>query len=99
MGNHRFKDHDLNYLKDIDKSTIQIIHSPTDKILKKYLKKTDALIFPSYYEGWGLPVYEGLAQGCNIIFSNIPPVKSFIKVSDFSFDPSTYPMILYNIIC
>ena len=42
-----------------------------DKLLMQYVVNADALVFPSLYEGFGLPPIEALAAGKNIIVSNI----------------------------
>jgi glycosyltransferase involved in cell wall biosynthesis len=46
-----------------------------DALLERYLA-SDALIFPSLYEGFGLPVIEAQALGRPAITSNIEPMKS-----------------------
>lgn len=51
-----------------------------DDILKQYYKQADIFVFPSLYEGFGLPPLEALAAGCKrVICSNaasIPEVCS-----------------------
>jgi len=41
-----------------------------DAILKQYVASADALVFPSFYEGFGLPPLEAMAAGCPVISSN-----------------------------
>jgi glycosyltransferase involved in cell wall biosynthesis len=43
----------------------------SDQELKGWYKKAVALVYPSLYEGFGLPVLEGMAMGCPVITSNI----------------------------
>lgn len=40
-----------------------------DEALKQYIVHADALIFPSFYEGFGLPPLEAMAAGCPVIVS------------------------------
>lgn len=64
------------------KSTLNLIEQNRDKIiflgkvtnleLVKYLKSSVALIFPSIYEGFGLPTLEAMSSGVPIVASNIP---------------------------
>jgi glycosyltransferase involved in cell wall biosynthesis len=41
-----------------------------DEILKQYFAYANALVFPSLYEGFGLPPLEAMASGCPVIVSN-----------------------------
>lgn len=43
------------------------------------LRASDALPFPSRYEGFGLPVLEGMAAGTPVIATNIPVVNELIR--------------------
>lgn len=45
-------------------------HMDEDK-LKQYIVHADALIYPSFYEGFGLPPLEAMAAGCPVIVSNV----------------------------
>lgn len=41
-----------------------------DDVLRQYFVHADALVFPSLYEGFGLPPIEAMACGCPVIVSN-----------------------------
>jgi len=41
-----------------------------DELLRQYFIHADALVFPSLYEGFGLPPLEAMACGCPVIVSN-----------------------------
>ncbi|WP_445491753.1 glycosyltransferase family 4 protein [Niallia sp. 03133] len=41
-----------------------------DEELKNYVENAEALVFPSLYEGFGLPPLESMACGCSVISSN-----------------------------
>lgn len=43
----------------------------SEERLKRYYAFADALILPSLYEGFGLPVLEAMASGCPVIASNV----------------------------
>ena len=47
-----------------------------------------ALVFPSLYEGGGIPVIEAMACGCPVIAANIPPVREFAGDAASYFDPN-----------
>ncbi len=46
-----------------------------------------ALIFPSLYEGSGIPVAEAMACGCPVVASDIPAVKECAGSAALYFDP------------
>ena len=42
-----------------------------DDLLKQFVKHADALVLPSFYEGFGLPPLEAMACGCPALVSNV----------------------------
>lgn len=44
-----------------------------DVTLQQYVVQSDGMIFPSLYEGFGLPLIEGIAAGKIVLASDIPP--------------------------
>lgn len=53
-------------------SHIEIRHSMTDAELVDLYRKAAVLVSVSLYEGFGIPVLEGLYHGCSILCSDIP---------------------------
>jgi len=47
-----------------------------------------ALIMPSIYEGFGIPVIEAMKLNTPVISSNIPPLKEVIENNGFYFNPT-----------
>jgi glycosyltransferase involved in cell wall biosynthesis len=43
----------------------------SDELLKQYVAHAEALVFPSLYEGFGLPPLEAMAAGCPVIVSSV----------------------------
>lgn len=48
---------------------------------------TDAMVYPSLFEGGGIPVIEALTCGCPVAAANIPAVKETAGNAVFLFDP------------
>lgn len=51
---------------------IKYVGSSSDRELANWLFHAQALIVPSIYEGFGLPIIEAFSLGCPVIASNIP---------------------------
>jgi glycosyltransferase involved in cell wall biosynthesis len=61
------------HLEDV----VRIIASPTDEQLGALYSQSDALVVPSYHEGYCLPVIESMAAGCYVIAydaGNLPDI-------------------------
>lgn len=57
------------------------------KTLIGLFKYADALVFPSTFEGFGMPVLEALAAGVPVACSNIPPLRELADGCASFFDP------------
>jgi glycosyltransferase involved in cell wall biosynthesis len=59
-----------------------------DETLPYIYAAADAFVFPSLYEGFGLPVLEAMAAGCAVIASNIPSLKEIVGKAGVTLDPT-----------
>ena len=57
-----------------------------EELLKEYIN-TDLVLFPSTYEGFGLPVIEAFASGKPVITSHISPMKEVAAHAALFIDP------------
>ena len=58
-----------------------------DDLLAGYYKSAKAYIFPSFYEGFGLPPLEAMAQGLPVLSSNASCLPEILEHSALYFDP------------
>ena len=59
----------------------------SDALLAGYYAAAQALIYPSKYEGFGLPPIEAMGFGCPVISSNAPPMPEIVGDAGLYFDP------------
>ena len=58
-----------------------------DDDLKNYYTHADAFVFPSFYEGFGLPLLEAMAARCPVIASNVASIPEVCGDGAIYFDP------------
>lgn len=73
-----------------------LVHVPYDSILDAY-KRCDVLCFPSFYEGFGLPIIEAQAIGRPVITSNFGAMKEVAGEGAILVDPYCHKSILDGI--
>lgn len=89
IGNlgHGFKEiSDIINDLDISKEVIFLGYVPMDDLIKFY-NATDLFVFPSFYEGFGLPPLEAMACGCPVITSNTSSLPEVVGDAGIMVDP------------
>jgi glycosyltransferase involved in cell wall biosynthesis len=76
----------LKLQKEITKSVIFTGYLDESK-LKDMYKKALFLIYPSLYEGFGLPPIEAMSFGCPVIASDIPAIHEICESAVLYTDP------------
>ncbi len=66
---------------------IKLLGYVTDSQVKWLMKNCKAFIFPSYYEGFGIPPLEALSVGAKIIIGNSASLPEIYKTSAAYIDP------------
>ena len=64
-----------------------------DKKLKEMYKNSVAFVYPSLYEGFGLPGLEAMAAGTLVLASDIPVFKEVYQENALYFDPNSVDSI------
>jgi glycosyltransferase involved in cell wall biosynthesis len=59
----------------------------TDSELRSLYEEADVFIYPSLYEGFGLPVLEAMASGCPVIASNVSSLPEVVGDAGLLVDP------------
>jgi glycosyltransferase involved in cell wall biosynthesis len=79
--NHEFLDNDtLN--------SIIFTGHVSDELLAALYRKCCLFVFPSLYEGFGLPVLEAMSCGAPVIASNASAIPEILDIPEAMFDPN-----------
>lgn len=83
----------MDFLRD--EFTADIINIPfqDDDSLRALVKGSEGLIFPSLYEGFGLPVVEAFSQGVNVACSNVTSLPEVSGGKALLFNPESVESI------
>lgn len=73
--------------KDLEKGNVKILGRVSDEELLRLYHQAECFIFPSIYEGFGLPPLEAMACGCPVITSDIPVQHEVCADAALYFDP------------
>jgi glycosyltransferase involved in cell wall biosynthesis len=66
---------------------VRYYNNLSDETLAKFYSAADLFVFPSYYEGFGLPVLEAMAAGCPVIVGNYKAAQEIVGNSTCLVNP------------
>jgi glycosyltransferase involved in cell wall biosynthesis len=91
FGVSRFSMSELNLIKSLGFAKNQVRQiSGNDALLGQYYHAARAFVYPSLYEGFGIPPLEAMAQNCPVISSNSSSMPEVIGAAAEFFDPSSH---------
>lgn len=74
--------------KEIPNGKVEWLGRVTDVQLKTYYKKAQCFVYPSVYEGFGIPPLEAMACGIPTVVSDIPPLREVCGDASLYVNPS-----------
>jgi len=72
---------------------VQFVNGLSDAEMAVLYSAASALVFPSKYEGFGIPLLEAMACACPIAASDIPAVRELARESAIRFHPESVESI------
>jgi glycosyltransferase involved in cell wall biosynthesis len=96
-GGGKFNDIEIEKLKNLKIKDRVFYYSGSDSVLAYLYKKAIAFVFPSLYEGFGIPLLESFACGCPVICSRTSSLPEVAGDAALYFDPTDKLSILKSI--
>ena len=87
IGRLAWKTQDIRTM--LDDEDIVNLQKVEDRHLMAYLKNASALIYPSFSEGFGIPILEGFAAGTPVITSNVTSMPEVAGEAAILIDPQS----------
>lgn len=98
FGGPSFDNEELKMMNDLNFDKNQIIHMKgDDSLLANLYQNAIAFIFPSFYEGFGIPPLEAMANKCPVISSNTSVMPEVIGNAAEYFNPDSVENLMYAI--
>ena len=72
---------------DTDSDKIHFLGRISDEELVRLYNQAECFVFPSLYEGFGLPPLEAMACGCPVLVSDIPVEREVCGDAALYFNP------------
>jgi len=88
IGGKPFNEFELSNFKTLGIDHLVLRRNCTDSELKMAYKNALCLIYPSEYEGFGIPILEAWAMGCPLILSNASCFPEIAKDAALYFESS-----------
>lgn len=81
--------HEINsFIKDHHlKERVKVIPNAESQLIQSYLKQAEGFIYPSVYEGFGIPLLEALQFNLSIACSDLPVFREIAEEYANYFDP------------
>lgn len=90
VGDRQWTTREKELLAELNLGTqVKLLTDINDEQLRRLYGRAVAFVYPSLYEGFGIPLLEALACGCPVVASDIPSSKEVADDCAIYFDPSS----------
>jgi glycosyltransferase involved in cell wall biosynthesis len=88
FGGGRFKERELRQISEqnVQRDNVRYL-SGSDDLLAALYAAAAALVYPSLYEGFGMPPLEAMSMGCPVVCSNASSLPEVVGEAAEFFDP------------
>lgn len=89
FGGGAFSADELGTMRSLGINSTQVLQvGGSDQLLAKLYKDASAFIYPSLYEGFGIPPLEAMSHDCPVVCSNTSSIPEVVGDAGEYFDPS-----------
>ena len=88
-GGSPFSDEEKDFFAGLNIQNKIFYRSGSDSILSSLYKNAVAFVYPSLYEGFGIPLLEAMNCGCPVIASNTSSIPEVVGSAALLFDPNS----------
>ena len=89
---------EMKLIKSVGLELNQVIYiNGNDSILSNLYQNAEAFVFPSLYEGFGIPSLEAMLNGCPVISNNTSSMPEVIGDAGEYFNPESIEEMIYAI--
>lgn len=97
FGGGNFINDEKHLINDLKLENRIKLFSGDDKILANLYTYAEAFVYPSKYEGFGLPPLEAMQYGTPVIVSNISSIPEVVGKAGIYFDPENIEEMAFKI--
>jgi glycosyltransferase involved in cell wall biosynthesis len=88
FGSSSFSSQEMNIIREADINASNVLHyNGADSILANLYTHASAFIYPSLYEGFGIPPLEAMSLNCPVVCSNTSSIPEVVADAGEYFDP------------
>ena len=89
FGGGKFDGNEKNLIKKLNLNSEKIIQiDGNENVLKSLYRKAEFFIYPSKYEGFGIPILESFSQQCPVLCSNTSSLPEVAGNAAIFFEPN-----------
>lgn len=97
FGGGSFNENEMSIFKKRKLTNKAVQVNGSDRFLASLYRNAFCLIYPSIYEGFGLPLLEAMSLGCPVVASNTSSVPEVVGDAGVLFDPFSNDELISSI--